>query len=117
MAEENSAANASNINIKYLFVMCNDVDEMRHFYTDLLRMNESKYRNEEDWGWLCYKLEGFELMFFRAHEKMGVIEEWVWQPGWGGDIDGALNWAKSLPTEGKEALQDEAKNVPVFGAD
>ena len=32
---------------------------------------------------------------------------------WGGDIDGALNYAESLPTEGAEALRDTT-DVPVF---
>ncbi|HEY7709700.1 MAG TPA: VOC family protein [Candidatus Entotheonella sp.] len=34
---------------------------------------------------------------------------------WGDDIDAALNYAESLPTEGAEALVDETDNVPVFG--
>ncbi len=34
---------------------------------------------------------------------------------WEGDIDAALNYAESLPTEGLEALADPADNVPVFG--
>jgi catechol 2,3-dioxygenase len=34
---------------------------------------------------------------------------------WEGDIDAALNYAERLPTEGKDALADEAENVPVFG--
>ena len=33
---------------------------------------------------------------------------------WAGDIDGALNYATSLPTEGKEALVDQHEGVPVF---
>jgi catechol 2,3-dioxygenase len=33
---------------------------------------------------------------------------------WEGDIDGALNWARSLPTEGPEALVDETEDNPVF---
>jgi catechol 2,3-dioxygenase len=33
---------------------------------------------------------------------------------WEGDIDGALNYSKALPTEGPEALQDQAEGVPVF---
>ena len=33
---------------------------------------------------------------------------------WEGDIDGALNFATQLPTEGPEALQDRADGVPVF---
>ena len=35
---------------------------------------------------------------------------------WEGDIDGALNFAKQLPTEGAEALQDRGEDVPVFKA-
>jgi catechol-2,3-dioxygenase len=35
---------------------------------------------------------------------------------WEGDIDAALNFAKQLPTEGPEALQDTAESVPVFKA-
>jgi catechol 2,3-dioxygenase len=34
---------------------------------------------------------------------------------WAGDIDGALNYAVSLPTEGADALQDKTE-VPVFQA-
>jgi catechol 2,3-dioxygenase len=33
---------------------------------------------------------------------------------WEGDIDGALNWARSLPNEGPEALVDETEDLPVF---
>ena len=35
---------------------------------------------------------------------------------WEGDIDAALNYAVSLPTEGAEALADQAEGVPVFRA-
>ena len=34
---------------------------------------------------------------------------------WENDIDGALNYSRSLPTEGKEALEDSDQNVPTFG--
>jgi len=33
---------------------------------------------------------------------------------WEGDIDAALNFVRPLPTEGAEALADEAENNPVF---
>jgi catechol 2,3-dioxygenase len=33
---------------------------------------------------------------------------------WEGDIDGALNYSKALPTEGAAALEDRAEGVPVF---
>ena len=34
---------------------------------------------------------------------------------WEGDIDGALNFAVPVPTEGAAALEDRAEDVPVFG--
>jgi catechol 2,3-dioxygenase len=34
---------------------------------------------------------------------------------WENDIDGALNYSRSLPTEGTEALEDSEQNVPTFG--
>jgi catechol-2,3-dioxygenase len=33
---------------------------------------------------------------------------------WQGDIDGALNWVKVLPTEGAEALEDRTEDLPRF---
>lgn len=36
---------------------------------------------------------------------------------WAGNIDAALNFAVSLPTEGAEALADRVENVPVFHAE
>ena len=33
---------------------------------------------------------------------------------WEGDIDAALNWAKVLPTEGAEALEDRTQGIPTF---
>jgi hypothetical protein len=33
---------------------------------------------------------------------------------WEGDIDGAINWAESLPSEGPEALLDRTDS-PSFG--
>jgi catechol-2,3-dioxygenase len=35
---------------------------------------------------------------------------------WEGDIDGALNYAENLPTEGAEALEDRTAGYPVFKA-
>ena len=33
---------------------------------------------------------------------------------WGGDIDAALNYAENLPTEGKEAFEDQTEGLPTF---
>jgi catechol 2,3-dioxygenase len=45
---------------------------------------------------------GVELLYERPRE--------VWE----GNIDAALNFAVSLPTEGKAAFEDRTEAVPVF---
>ena len=44
--------------------------------------------------------------------EKGIVPKEVWKD----DIDGALNWAKTLPTEGPEALEDRtvADGIPTF---
>ena len=34
---------------------------------------------------------------------------------WAGDIDAALNWSVTVPTEGRDALADRTEGLPVFG--
>ena len=53
------------------------------------------------------------------HDPNGYGVEFVYdlpKEIWKDDIDGALNYAKNLPTEGAEALEDRtvADGVPVF---
>jgi len=97
-AEEMTSAEQPRIDITFLYVLCNDVDEMRHFYTDLVGMEETNYWNDEDWQWLCYDSNGMEFMFFGFFEEVPVQEEWAWQPGWGGDVPLA-SWSILLPED------------------
>lgn len=69
------------VNIRFLYAFCNDVAEMRAFYTDLLGMQEAAFVDDEGFGWLAYKVEGLELMFFRWDENLPPEEKWAWQPG------------------------------------
>ena len=68
------------LNIRFLYGMCQDIEAMRKFYSDVLGMDEKSYKNVDDWGWLVYQTEGFQLMFFRD-EAATVEERWAWQPG------------------------------------
>ena len=52
------------------------------------------------------------------HDPNGYGVEFVYdlpKEVWQGDIDGALNYVKVLPTEGAEALEDRVEGVPTFG--
>jgi catechol 2,3-dioxygenase-like lactoylglutathione lyase family enzyme len=115
MSDDKPKEDAPKINIRFLFVMCNDIDAVRNFYTELLGMSETSYQNDEAWGWLVYESEGFGFMFFRSPEEMPVPEEWVWQPGWGGDIAGT-SWAINVPEEDFPEVYRRMKDakVPIY---
>lgn len=69
------------LNIRFLYAICNDVKEMRRFYTELLGMQEGHFMDSEDWGWLTLQSEGMQLMFFRWSKELPVNKDWAWQPG------------------------------------
>jgi catechol 2,3-dioxygenase len=51
------------------------------------------------------------------HDPNGYGIEFVYdlpKEIWRDDIDGALNWAKVLPTEGPEAIEDRTEGLPTF---
>jgi catechol-2,3-dioxygenase len=53
------------------------------------------------------------------HDPNGYGVEFVYdlpKEVWQGDINAALNFVKTLPTEGAEALEDRTHGVPTFGA-
>ena len=51
------------------------------------------------------------------HDPNGYGIEFVYdlpKEIWQDDIDGALNWARALPTEGPEAIEDRTEGLPTF---
>lgn len=86
-SEEKKPDDKPKLNIRYLYSFCNDVASMRKFYSDQLGMKEGSHFDDEKFGWLTYKSEGVELMFFRWDSKLPVNENWAWQPG--GTVEGA----------------------------
>ncbi len=85
------------INIRFIYNMCNDLEAMRHFYTDLVGLEQGSFRNDEEWGWLVYRSEGFEMMFFRASEKLTLHEKWASQPGYEGGTLEVTSWSIHIP--------------------
>ena len=77
------------INVRFLFNFCNDLKAVRRFYTDLIGLEEISFRTDEEWGWLVYKNEGFQFIWFRSDGDLPVLTEWAAQPGYeGGDFEG-----------------------------
>jgi catechol 2,3-dioxygenase-like lactoylglutathione lyase family enzyme len=110
-------ADKPKVNVRFLFNLCNDIDEVRHFYTDLLGMQERAYMNDENFGYLSYKCEGGVcFMFFRAGEELPVLAEWAWQPGWAGGTLEINSWAIQIPQEDFAEVYGKLKEegVPLF---
>lgn len=68
--------------VSTLFYWCNDIDKNRQFYTDVLGLEETSYRNDEKVGWLSYQVGNLALNFLRATQPLAVAQEWARQPGW-----------------------------------
>ena len=85
------------INVRFIFSLCNDIEAMRHFYSDLLGMQEQAFFNEEQFGYISYPCEGVYLMFFYSGEKVPEHTEWAWQPGYEGGNLHVTSWAIEIP--------------------
>jgi extradiol dioxygenase family protein len=68
--------------INTLFYWCNNVAEMRDFYSGLLGLKETYFLDDEAHGWLTYSLQGVQVVFMRASQPLPVQVEWARQPGW-----------------------------------
>ncbi|MBN2381032.1 VOC family protein [candidate division WOR-3 bacterium] len=98
MTEEASEEPA--ISVKFVYSMCNDIDAMRHFYTDLLGLKEIAFYNdaEQKFGYLSYLCAGdLEFDFFYIGQEVSVHEEWSWQPGYDGGTLPVTSWSVQIP--------------------
>lgn len=85
------------VNLRFLFGICNDIGEMKNFYTDLMGMQEVAYMDDDNFGWLAYQCDGFQFMFFRVDNELAVPVEWTCQPGYEGGTLEAISWAIEIP--------------------
>jgi catechol-2,3-dioxygenase len=99
MAEDSDIGVAKpEISIRYIYLYCNDLLAMRHFYTDLVGMQESAFRNDEQWAWLCYTCGSFEFMIFPSDKAVAGQGEYSMQPGWGGTLP-TISWSVRIPED------------------
>jgi len=63
-----------------IFSYCNDVATMRHFYTDLLGLEETYFDDEQ--GWLTYSSGTLQVVFVRAKSPLPVTSDWGKQPSY-----------------------------------
>jgi catechol 2,3-dioxygenase-like lactoylglutathione lyase family enzyme len=84
--------------LQTLFYYCNDIDKMRHFYTELLSFEETFYRNDSDHGWLTYQVGELNLVFIRSQAPVEIPETFASQPGFSGGSEEIHSWVLQVPT-------------------
>ena len=87
------------ISIRFLFNVCNDVEAMRHFYVDLIGLEQAAFRDDAENGWLALQCDGFQAMWFRATEGQDIPEQFTRQPGWQGGTRESTSWGVNIPEE------------------
>ncbi|MEM9953764.1 MAG: hypothetical protein AAF846_19300 [Chloroflexota bacterium] len=73
------------IYIDTLFRWCVDVVPMRHFYTEILQLEETFFRNDDEHGWLTYQVGDVQLVFIRATDSLPIESSWAISPAHEGD--------------------------------
>ena len=101
------------VKLGFIYNHCNDVEVMRKFYSGLIGLEEFAFHNDEQWGWLCYKTGGLELMFFRTEEEILVQEQWAVQPGWEGGTFEGTSWSILVPEKLFAAAVERLRSVGV----
>ncbi|MFN2114745.1 MAG: VOC family protein [Anaerolineae bacterium] len=98
------------LNIRYLYAFCNEIDPMREFYSDVLGMQEGSHMDSEDFGWLTYKSEGLELMFFRWDDGVLPVQQAAaWQPGGGDGELPVMSFSVHVPRESYAATVERLR--------
>ena len=68
------------VRLNYIYRYCNDISEIRHFYTDVLGCKEKSFGEYEGFLWLEYNFQGICLMFHQDEKKALIIEGFAKHP-------------------------------------
>ena len=90
--------------MSFIYRICNDVEEMRNFYSDIIGLKELTFKNDEQGGWVVYSNGGLTIQFWKWDEELPVDKEWSWQPGNCDGTSPALSWAF-------EVTETQMKNI------
>ncbi len=108
--QEEAAMEAATAKVDFVYVYCNDVAAMRHFYVDLLGMQIS---DDMEGYYFCLMCGGLRFMVFAAENPVEVLEAWSDQPGWMGGVLPRVSWSVGVPPEQLDAV---ARRLTAAGA-
>lgn len=90
---------ALKVNLRFIYIQCNDVKAVREFYGNLLGLKVGAFADHEKYGWVTFQSEGLEFMFFRGDSALPVQEEFSFIPGDGGGPRAMAAWSVEVPEE------------------
>jgi catechol 2,3-dioxygenase-like lactoylglutathione lyase family enzyme len=79
----------------FLYLYCNDLDEMREFYSAILGLDELFFSRGSDGG-LGYLHAGVQLTILPSSDELAVDMAWHRQPGWEGGERTSTSWSIQL---------------------
>lgn len=85
------------VNLRFLFNHAPDLPALRRFYSDAVGLEETSFQESAGFGWLAYRCEGVELLFFRDADARPASEDWADQPGHDGGTAPVASWAIEVP--------------------
>ncbi|HOI25420.1 MAG TPA: hypothetical protein PK581_07505 [Caldisericia bacterium] len=100
----------------FLFMIANDLPEIRHFYTDVIGLPENSYFEDDAFGWLSYHMGDLEMDWFRADTPQAISSEWACQPGYSGGTREVTSWAIEIEESKFEEVVEKCKEekYPLF---
>lgn len=104
------------VRVPFLYHVCNDVEAIRHFYVDLLGMQQSAHMDTPEFGFLALECGGLRMMWFRGDGKLPVAEAFACQPGWAGGTLEVSSISALVPEEDFAAVFVRLKEAgtPMF---
>ena len=94
-----------------MFLWCNDITAIRHFYAELIGFEETFY--DEERGWFTCNAGTTGLVFVKATEAMLVPDSWAKQPGFPAGVAEATSWVITVPFNDFEAIVQRLKDADV----
>lgn len=99
MTAQDSKDECVSASVRFLYLYCNDLATVRHFYTTLLQLEESFFAEGKA---LAYRCDRLQFTVFQADRTLPVIEDWARQPGWEGGKQPHISWSVEY---GKKAFK------------
>lgn len=101
------------LGVKFIYLFCTDITAMRHFYSDLLGLDEAFYAEGEA---VAYNCDDLQFTIFQRDDAPMAPDGWAWQPGWGAGSRPVMSWSVKLNEAGFRATLGRLRSasIPAF---